>query len=177
MHHARSKVFLNVGDFHFAGRQTHIHTLLGSCVSVTVWHPQLLVGGMCHFALPERLSERHSGLDGRYGNDCLKLFQRAISKRKLSPADFEAKIFGGGNMLNKEPGNDITDSETQTIGDRNVEAAFQLVMQLGCDLQVAHVGEFGYRRIIFDIATGDVWVKFRDARKSDKDLTILTGRN
>ena len=57
------EIFLQPGDFYFGDRDTRIRTLLGSCVSITMWHPRLHVGGMCHFMLPERglAAVRHCG--------------------------------------------------------------------------------------------------------------------
>ncbi len=74
MHHAKNKVFLHPGEFHFADGETHIHTLLGSCVAITLWHPYLRIGGMCHFVLPER-PDKYNGknLDGRYAEDAIQL--------------------------------------------------------------------------------------------------------
>ena len=44
-------VFLMPGE-HFVGDARHrIRTLLGSCVSITLWHPQRRVGAMSHFLL------------------------------------------------------------------------------------------------------------------------------
>jgi chemotaxis receptor (MCP) glutamine deamidase CheD len=68
--------------------------------------------------------------------------------------DYEAKIFGGGNMIRSE-GQDIDDS----IGTKNSVAAMQLLMQENVNILVAHVGEFGHRRIVFDSGTGEVWVR------------------
>ncbi len=45
-------VVLRPGDFHFGGGHTRISTLLGSCVSITLWHPRRLIGGMCHYMMP-----------------------------------------------------------------------------------------------------------------------------
>jgi chemotaxis protein CheD len=44
-------------------RAFSIRTVLGSCVSITLWHPVKRVGGMCHFLLPTRgvpVSEENS---------------------------------------------------------------------------------------------------------------------
>jgi Chemotaxis protein; stimulates methylation of MCP proteins len=48
------EIFLQPGDWYFGDRDTRIRTLLGSCIAITIWHPRLLVGGMCHFLLPGR---------------------------------------------------------------------------------------------------------------------------
>ena len=48
------EIFLQPGDFYFGDKDTRIRTILGSCVSITLWHPTRLIGGMCHFLLPFR---------------------------------------------------------------------------------------------------------------------------
>jgi chemotaxis protein CheD len=150
------KVYLQPGDFAFAGPGTHMHTLLGSCISITLWHPRLRVGGMCHFTLPGRPSQNPAtgDLDGRYADEALELFRRAARRHKTPMTAYQGKIFGGGNMI-RERGQSVTD----TVGARNAAAAMQLLMQEGVEILVAHVGEFGHRRIVFDVATGDVWVR------------------
>ena len=40
------EIFLHPGEFYFGDRHTRIRTLLGSCVSIILWHPRLLIGGM-----------------------------------------------------------------------------------------------------------------------------------
>ena len=69
-------VFLQPGDFHFGAGRTRISTLLGSCISITLWHPARLIGGMCHFMLPTRGLPGGVPLDGRYADEALALFDR-----------------------------------------------------------------------------------------------------
>lgn len=150
------EIFLHPGEFAFAGHGTHIHTLLGSCVSITLWHPHLRIGGMCHFTLPARpRHHRPTGEpDGRYANEALELFRRAVLNRRTRLTEYQAKIFGGGNMM-RDRGQPLHDS----VGAKNADAAMQLLMQEGIEVLVAHIGEFGHRRIAFDVGTGDVWVR------------------
>ena len=171
MHHADTKIFLHPGEFAFDKRGTHIHTLLGSCVSITLWHPRLQVGGMCHFTLPKRNGTPRASddPDGRYADEAMELFRRSALGRRTRLAEYQAKIFGGGNMI-RERGQSVED----TVGTRNATAAMQLLMQAGIEILVAHVGEFGHRRIAFDIGTGDVWVRHESARQ--KGLGSLNGR-
>jgi chemotaxis protein CheD len=161
MDHAKKKVVLHSGDYCFDKAGTHVHTLLGSCVSITIWHPRLCIGGMCHFALG-RPDGRPPGsaLDPRYAEDCIELFKRSVAKKRTRLKDYHVKIFGGGNMYEKFPDPELDDDEKQPVGGRNSIAAFTLIMNEGVDVLVAHVGEFGHRRIVFDISTGDVWVRF-----------------
>ena len=43
---------LQPGELIFGRGRGTIQTLLGSCVAVTLWHPQRRLSGMCHFVLP-----------------------------------------------------------------------------------------------------------------------------
>lgn len=163
--------FLKPGEFAFASPGARIHTLLGSCVSITLWHPRLRIGGMCHFTLPSR--SKHSSLaggpDGRYADEAMELFRRAAVRYSTRLTAYQAKIFGGGNLI-RDNGEPVDDS----IGSRNVTAAMQLLLQEGIEILVAHVGEFGHRRIVFDISTGDVWVRYQPTQ--GKRPASLSGR-
>jgi len=152
--------FLHPGDFYFAKTPEKIGTLLGSCIAITVWHPVLKIGGMCHFVLPKQPhGNAHRQLDGRYADNTIKLFEQSAKKHRTSLNEYKAKIFGGGNHL---PGQ----SEKQdTIGIKNAEAAMTLLIEKNVDILVADVGENWARRVIFELQTGDVWVK-----KSSLDL-------
>ena len=171
MLHGEKKIFLHPGDFSFAGGGAHLHTLLGSCISITLWHPRKKVGGMCHFTLPghpkvRSLNGKHNG---RYAEGAMALFREAVDKHKTHITEYQAKIFGGGNMM-RSADKPVDD----TIGTKNAAAAMQLLMQEGVEILVAHVGEFGHRRIVFDISTGEVWVKHQPTEGKTK--SSLCGR-
>jgi chemotaxis protein CheD len=86
------------------------------------------------------------------------MFKQEVIKHGTNITEYEAKIFGGGNMMKSE-GQNIEDS----IGTKNAAAAMQLLMAENIPIQVAHVGEFGHRRIVFDVNSGDVWVRHTEA--------------
>ena len=123
------EVFLQPGGFYFGGGRTRISTLLGSCISITLWHPARRIGGMCHFMLPTR----------------------------GQPADYQVKVFGGGNMLT-HPGNG---AEPMNIATRNVDSAYALLARHGYRPTVAHCGGQGHRKLFFDLWTGHVWLAHR----------------
>lgn len=141
------EVFLQPGELHFGNRHTRIRTLLGSCVSLVLWHPRALLGGMCHFMLPTRL---HAGpcLDGRYADEALALLLREIHARHTLARDYQVQVFGGGNMFAGRPHNDI--------GGKNIEAAQRLIRQHDLRCIAHHVGGSGYRNLIFDVWSGQV---------------------
>lgn len=155
------RITLHAGDIYFGqGHNTRIHTLLGSCVSITLWHPELKIGGMCHFALPQNPDIPKAKFNPRFGDDCIKIFKRKAQRFDTSLHEYHAKVFGGGNMYVKHANHNISDIQRKPVGEKNVMAAFEGLYKEDVQILVAHIGEFGYRNIVFDINSGDVFVKF-----------------
>lgn len=161
------EIFLQPGDFYFGGRDTRIRTVLGSCVSITMWHPSLLIGGMCHYMLPTRGKKKSAKLDGRYADEAMEMFMREIRAAGTRPAEYQVKLFGGGNMFpdTKKPrancphvpcANPIT-SNCRDVSCRNELTAQLLVKRHGFHVHAACLGGTGNRQIFFDIWNGDVW--------------------
>ncbi len=92
------EVTLQPGEFYFGQDDTIIRTHLGSCVAITMWHPEQKRGGMCHYMLPSRGHSTMS-LDGRYADEAIQLFINEISKHPAPIHEYEVKLFGGGNMF------------------------------------------------------------------------------
>ncbi|HEX6734464.1 MAG TPA: chemotaxis protein CheD [Azonexus sp.] len=148
------EVFLNPGDFHFGGGSTRISTLLGSCVSITLWHPRRRIGGMCHYMLTGRQRPAGAPLDGRYGDEAFALFLERVAAAGTRPGEYQAKLFGGANML-ADPAADTID-----IGRRNVALGHELLARHHIPLLAEHVGGSGRRKLHFDLWRGDVWLAF-----------------
>ncbi len=148
------EIYLLPGEIHFADANTRIHTVLGSCISISLWHPQQRYGGMCHFMLPSRGKAGNGTLDGRYADEAVQLLVRETTKAGTLPAAYQVKLFGGGNMFhaaNKE--------KTFNIASDNIGAARTLLDKAGFRIQAEDVGGSGHRRIIFDLSDGNVWVR------------------
>jgi len=113
-----SDKFLQPGEVGVGDSACRFRTLLGSCVSITLWHPQRRFGAMSHFLL-----------------EC------------------EGKIFGGGNMFP-----DIS-TDAMKIGRSNGEAARRLLEAHGISIVSESLFGVGYRQILFDVRSGDVWAR------------------
>ena len=148
------EIFLQPGDLYFADRYTRLRTILGSCVSLVFWHPERLLGGMCHYMLPSRPRGESTALDGRYGDEAVALLLREIAAAGARPDEFRVRIFGGGNMF---PG--ITKPQGTPIGRANVEIAHHLVEVYGLNCSATHVEGIGHRHLLFDIWTCRVTLK------------------
>jgi chemotaxis protein CheD len=158
--------YLEPGDFQFGAAPLRLTTLLGSCVAVTLWHPRRHIGGMCHIQMPGRSRHAAEGrLDGRYAEDAFAMFDLEIGRHGGAPREYVAKLFGAGNMF---PG---TEASTIKVGARNLDAARLELARRGLRPAAEHVGGAGHRKLIFDLASGDVWLAFSNLEPV-KELAI-----
>lgn len=160
----REDVFLSPGDYFVGDAHHRIRTILGSCVSVTLWSDEPRVGAMSHFLLGSRqVGERSIGdvrgldlrkLDARYGDEALQLMLHELERRNVVAARCKGKIFGGGNMFPARNPNGL-----DAIGRRNGEAARALLQAHGIEVVSESLFGDGHRQIAFDVGTGDVWAR------------------
>lgn len=153
-------IFLQPGEFFVGDASFRIRTLLGSCVSMTLWHPRLRIGAMSHFLLPTRTSPGDP--DGRYCDEALGLMVAQLADYGVRAADCQAKLFGGGNMF---PGRSRSGP---AIGIQNGEAATRLLAQHGIPIVASCLFGNGHRQIMFEIASGDVWSRQSDVKSRAK---------
>jgi len=148
-------IFLQPGELFVADSGYQIRTILGSCVSITLWHPETGLGGMSHFLLPTRGKHvKHHEMDGRYGDEALQLMISDLRARGVEPQECQAKIFGGGNMF---PG--MKHAAGIKVGHRNGLAARAMLRQSGIQVVTESLFGVGHRQIIFDLSRGDVWAR------------------
>jgi len=176
LHAQPLSVYLKPGQYFVGDARRQVHTLLGSCVSITLWHRARRVGAMSHFMLAQRHPGRPRGaddaLDARYGPEALALMLRGLAALGVRGADCEAKLFGGGSMF---PGQGVEASPS--VGRSNGDAAVALLQVQGIRVVSYSLFGVGHRKIVFDIATGDVWAQRegRDTGTAPLDLTECTG--
>ncbi|MES2127513.1 MAG: chemotaxis protein CheD [Pseudomonadota bacterium] len=144
-------IFLLPGEFRVGTAEYRVRTLLGSCVSITLWSKKHQVGAMSHFLLATRGRRAHTSLDGRYGEDALKMMLAGLAAMGIAPQECEAKIFGGASMF-------PTLARTHIgVGRANGDLARRLLEDQGISVKSECLYGSGHRSIIFDIGTGDVW--------------------
>lgn len=153
-------VFLNPGDlvFHCPSpgkpQPARLHTLLGSCVSVILWHPTLRLAGMSHAVLPSN-GHHKKGLefDGRYCDQVVDFFCQELACTGTRPSQFKVYLVGGGQMyLNKK--------DRLSIGERNLTAIRAHLKQAGFILSAEHVGLDAHRKVAIQLSSGLVTVTF-----------------
>lgn len=147
-----SLLFLNPGDWFFGRRQGRAETILGSCVSILIWHPSLRVVGLCHCLLPQQKRMDEQARKGLYVDHTVRWFVSQIQRQHLSPQHFDCWLFGGGDMFP-----DI--ASKSDIGWQNQQAARLGLVEHGFVIKGQDVGGSCYRRLCVDCQTGDAMVQ------------------
>lgn len=144
------------GELYFGSEYRWIKTLLGSCVALTVWHPKLKVGGMCHYLLGESKQKKlmresfTAASDFRFAENALLEMNLHMS-RLANPQEFQIGLFGGGNMFSL--------NNPFSIGVENITyARHWLNLKKLTPFQV-DVGGSVSRTLSINIDTGEIFVK------------------
>lgn len=152
---SRLEVFLLPGAYFVGDHRHRIRTLLGSCVSITLWHPTLRVGAMSHFLLSSRVRTAPASYcppDPRYGEEAMALMLEGLKEQGVPHNQCQAKIFGGGEMFPH-----VKSAAAQGVGRKNGESARRLLEAHQISVHSESLFGHGHRRIVFDVANGDVW--------------------
>jgi len=162
-------VFLQPGDFCWGNHSIRVKTLLGSCVSIVFWHPQMKIGGMSHIMLPEKRSgsPENNILIGKYAEDAVNLFLKEAKRAGTNVHDYQIKLFGGSNMfttfekkVSVEEGF-ATDKRINEIGYKNVLKARELLASLNLKIMSESTGGTKHRKIYLNIWNGEVWMEMK----------------
>ena len=145
----RKRVFLKPGEFFWGTSEYVVSTVLGSCVSICLWHPEKKVGGISHYRMPGRRKKKRNKLNPDYGDDSMWLLMEKVMENDTKPEEYIVKVFGGARMF---------DDDSQ-IGRANAEVAIERLTSNGFKVSVKNVGGKKSRKVLFDLKTGDVWLR------------------
>lgn len=146
-------VHLLAGQLYFGHTAGRVHTLLGSCVAVTLWNPVRQLGGMCHFLLPTRQRPVGSPRDGRFGDESLEMLVEALQRAGTKPQDYLVHLYGGADTLPDSGGSKFN------VGERNIEQGWNLIDRYGFVLQNVDVGDHVPRNVSMTFPGGVVQMR------------------
>jgi chemotaxis protein CheD len=136
----------------FVATSPHVvTTILGTCVSVSLWDPVKKIGGINHYMLPCWNGEALAS--PRYGSIAIPRLIERMLQLGCNLSQLQAKLFGGKGSNEVEPG-------SWMIGKRNVEVAEVLLKEAGIPVVGLSVGGPHGRKIHFNTHTGEVRLKY-----------------
>jgi len=141
------KIFLKPGELCVCDRPTRVSTILGSCVAVTIFNQRLRVGAICHALLPKN-PKGHDAL--RYVDSAISSMFQKLEAMGVSKNEMEVKLLGGAHVLERN-------GTTQSVGQKNIETALEIMKQENLNLAVSDVGGRMGRKIHFYTHTGRVF--------------------
>lgn len=129
---------------------------LGSCIGMTLWDPEVRVGGMIHYMLPESsLSPEKAKLrPAMFADTGVPALFRAAFKCGAVKKRLVIKVAGGAQLLD--------DNGTFNIGKRNFVMLRKLFWKNNVLINSEDVGGSISRTIRLNVGTGKVTLKTRD---------------
>lgn len=129
---------------------------LGSCIGLAVWDPQVHVGGMLHYMLPESsLSpDKAKARPAMFGDTGIPALFRATYELGAVKKRLIIKVAGGAQLLD--------DKGTFNIGKRNYVMLRKLFWKNGILIDGEDVGASRSRTMRLHVDSGCVTIKNRD---------------
>ncbi|HOO36720.1 MAG TPA: chemoreceptor glutamine deamidase CheD [Deltaproteobacteria bacterium] len=149
----RNMVIIYPGEYYVSSEDI-IATVLGSCIAVCIKDKKTGIAGMNHFMLPGdvRSVDMFLSASAKYGMFAMEQLINNMIKKNGSKKDFEAKVFGGGHVLNfrKTDGN---------VPESNIEFVKAFLKMEQISIVSKDVGGYSGRKILFFPDTAKVLLK------------------
>ena len=159
------------GEYFATNQDMALVTVLGSCVSACLRDPELGIGGMNHFMLPDegKLLGTHGNVSagGRYGVHAMELLINQILKLGGRRGRLEAKVFGGGNVLHG--------FMLSNVGEQNAQFIVEYLNMEHIPIIARDLLDIWPRKIYYFPRSGKVMVK--RLRKVNNDTIVLRERD
>ena len=170
-HFKNAAVKILPGEYFVDSEDILVMTTLGSCIAACLWDRVAKVGGMNHFMLPEegKLVGSHGNISagGRYGVHAMELLINQILKLGGRRENLEAKVFGGGNVLQG--------FMLSNVGQQNAEFIVEYLNIERIPIVARDLLDVWPRKIYFFPRSGKVMVK--RLRKINNDTIVLRERD
>lgn len=144
------------GEYYASSSGELITTIVGSCVAACVRNPRTGVAGMNHFLLPDSWFGASGAWENtpvsataRYGNVAMERLINVVMGDGTRRDELEIKIFGGARVLEAK----------LDIGERNILFVKSYLRTERLRIAAQDVGGSAPRKLIYDTANGDVFLK------------------
>lgn len=139
------------GEYFATSRDLVVVTVLGSCVSVCLRDRRTGIGGMNHFMLPGNDEHSPVSMSARYGVYAMEVLINQLLKLGAERRQFEAKIFGGANVL--------SGLTMANIGPRNAQFVTDYLVTERIPIVASSLLDIYPRKVYFFPASGRVLLK------------------
>ena len=152
------EIYVQPGESHLVADASILKTLLGSCVGITFWAPQLGLAALCHPMLPHCPANRRHGITEtagrRYVDYAIHDIAMQLDSQGAHRGKVQVKLFGGCDVLPVSG-----KSSRPTVGRLNYEAALQVLDSEGFRVKASCLGGNCGITILFNTRNGEVLLK------------------
>ena len=141
------------GEYYYTKKPMLIVTVLGSCVAACIRDRSSGIGGMNHFMLPDGGGDpgNPASTSMRYGAYAMEMLINQILKAGGKRENLEAKVFGGGNVLQN--------FTHMNVGERNADFVRTFLRNENIRVLAEDLNDIYPRKVYFFPQTGRVLVK------------------
>lgn len=141
------------GEYYYTKKPMLIVTVLGSCVAACIRDRVSGIGGMNHFMLPDGGGDpaNPASTSMRYGAYAMEMLINQILKAGGKRENLEAKVFGGGNVLQG--------FTHMNVGERNAQFVRTFLRNENIRVLAEDLNDIYPRKVYFFPQTGRVLVK------------------
>jgi chemotaxis protein CheD len=145
------KIYLKPGELVIAEEPVMVTTVLGSCISVTMFHPGTGAATICHGMLPSGGKSNSF----KYVDSSVRHMVSFFDRLKISREELQVKLFGGADMFS------CTQQSVRslTVGWQNITVANRCLEEYGLMPTASDVGGKKGRKLIFKTDSGVVFIK------------------
>lgn len=127
---------------------------LGSCLSITLYDPQVRIGGMAHTLLPAPRAEHGNLRPGKFVVTAIHALIAELIAAGARREQLQAKLVGGANMFET-----LFTPNGEQIGERNTQTARELLADLAVPILAEDTGGSFGRTAELHLLSGEVRVK------------------
>jgi chemotaxis protein CheD len=146
-------MYLHPGQFFASTEPSAVTTILGSCVSLCLWDPVVLIGGMNHYLLPFSVDDDIAS--PRFGTVAIELLIKKVISMGAAKHRLQAKLFGGACCIL-----DGFREKEDHIGTVNARTAETILQTLGIPVVEKDLGGHKGRNLTFNTDDGESWIKY-----------------
>ena len=143
---------IGIADMGVAASPNILRTILGSCVGICIYDPEVKVGGLAHIMLP--YCKKPSPNLKKYADTAIPLMIDEMIKLGSNKNRMVVKLAGGATMF-KHSENSVVGE----IGHNNIVSVREVLSNLKIPILSEDVGGDYGRTIDFYLETGDVKIK------------------
>ena len=145
----RTDATVEMGRIAVARAPESLTAILGSCIGVTLYHPEARIGAMAHVVLPK--SAERNTLPGKFADTVIPRMIQEIQKTGAGRSGLVAKMAGGACMFGK--------TGPFQIGQANADAVRQALDGAGIRILATDIGGSKGRRIAFNAGNGELTIE------------------